>query len=156
MSSRDWNSECFPRFEVLFSTRGGPFRLLLPLPCPPASTSPGEGLPGGLLEGSCGRRKRRSMSNRLNVGTFMPSYYLRFQIRKCSHLLSDGGETYGLTEWRNGRRWARLLLRAQRQGSARAREEGVLDVGRIRSVSEKLQAFCVNDGIMKRDVYFFS
>ena len=33
------------------STRGGPFRLLLPLPCPLASTSPGEGLPGGLLEG---------------------------------------------------------------------------------------------------------
>ena len=42
----------------LFSTRDGPCRLLLPLPCPPAWTSPVEGLPGGLLEDSCGRRKR--------------------------------------------------------------------------------------------------
>ena len=32
-----------------------------------------EGLPGGLLEGSCGRRKHRSTRNRLNVGTFMPA-----------------------------------------------------------------------------------
>ena len=40
----------------------------LPLPYPPASTSRGEGLLGGLLEGSCGRRKRRTMPNRLNVG----------------------------------------------------------------------------------------
>ena len=59
--------------EVHLSTRGGPFRLLLPLQCPPATTSPGEGLPGTLLEGSCGRGKRRSMRNRLNVGMFMPA-----------------------------------------------------------------------------------
>ena len=59
---------------VLFSfykSRGGPFRLLLPLPCPPASTLPGEGLPGGLLKDSCGLRKRRSMQYRLKAGTFM-------------------------------------------------------------------------------------
>ena len=61
---------CSPRFAALFSTRAGPFRLLLPLPCPPASTSPGEGLPGGLKESSCGRRKRGSMPNRLNVGMY--------------------------------------------------------------------------------------
>ena len=33
----------------------GPFCLFIPLPCPSAST-PGEGLPGGLLEGLCDRR----------------------------------------------------------------------------------------------------
>ena len=38
------------------------------LPCPPTSTSPGGGLPGGLLEGSCGRPKRRSMSRRRPAG----------------------------------------------------------------------------------------
>ena len=73
LSSQDWDSVCSQRFEDLLSTRGGPYRLLLPLPCPPASISPGEGLPGGLLEGSCGRRQRRSMRNRLNAGTFMPT-----------------------------------------------------------------------------------
>ena len=56
-----------------FSTRGGPFRLLLPPTCPPASTAPGGGLHGDLLEGLCGRRRRRCMPNRLNVGTFMPA-----------------------------------------------------------------------------------
>jgi len=61
-------SECSPRFEALLATRDGPFRLVLPLPCPPASTSPGEGLPRGL----CGRHERRNMQNRINVGTFMP------------------------------------------------------------------------------------
>ena len=29
-----------PSFEDLFSTRGGPFRLLLALPCSPATISP--------------------------------------------------------------------------------------------------------------------
>ena len=60
VSLKEWKSERSPRFAALFSSRGGPFRLLLPSPCPPASTSTGEDLPGGLLEGSCGRRKRRS------------------------------------------------------------------------------------------------
>ena len=75
----------------------GLFVFLLPLPYPPASTSPGEGLPGGLSKGSCGRHKRRSMPNRLNIGMYarlLPAAYMygRFKIRKCSHLLSDGGE----------------------------------------------------------------
>ena len=61
-----------PRFDALLSTRGGPFRLLLPLTCRPVSSSPGESLPGGLLEGSCGRRKRRNMRNRPKVGTSCP------------------------------------------------------------------------------------
>ena len=72
MSSKDWISVRSPRFEALFSTGGEPVRLLLPLPCPPVSTSPGEGLPGSLFEGSCGRCKRRSMPNRLNVGCVCP------------------------------------------------------------------------------------
>ena len=48
VSSQERNSECSPHFEELFSARGGPFRLVLPLPCPSASISPGEGLPGSL------------------------------------------------------------------------------------------------------------
>ena len=63
----EWTSERSPRFETLFSARE-PFHLLLQLSCPPASTSSGEALPGGLLEGSCGRRKRRRMPNHRNVG----------------------------------------------------------------------------------------
>ena len=58
-----------------------------------ASSSPGEGLAGGLLEGSCGRRKRVSMPNLLNVGM-----YARLLIQKCYHLLSNGGERYGLAK----------------------------------------------------------
>ena len=71
-----------PRFEALLSTRGGPFRFLLLLPCRPVSSSPGEGLPGGLLEGSCGRRKRISMRNRPNVGTFVPASENEMLIRR--------------------------------------------------------------------------
>ena len=134
--SSEWKSERFPRFAALFSTRGGPFRLLLPLPCRSASTSPGEGLPGGLLEGSCGRRKRRSMPNRLKVGMYA-RLLLPFKLRKCSRLRSDVGEKYGLAEWRNRHRRARLLLRSQRERRPRAREEGVLDAGRIRLVSRR-------------------
>ena len=71
--SQDWDSECSPRFEARLSTQCEPFRLLLLLPCPPASTSPGEGLPRGPLEDLCGRCKRRCIQNRLNVRTFMPA-----------------------------------------------------------------------------------
>ena len=63
------------------STRGGPVRLFLPPPYLPASTSPGEGLHGGLLEGSCGRRRRRGMPNLKNVGE--PAYL--FQNMKSSY-----------------------------------------------------------------------
>ena len=41
VSTQDCNSECSPRFAVLFSTRGGPLRLLLLVPYPPALTSSG-------------------------------------------------------------------------------------------------------------------
>ena len=71
----------FRVLSALLLTRGRPFRLLLPLPYPPASTSPEEVLPGGLLEGSCGRRERRSMLNLLNVGTFMPAWEYETLIR---------------------------------------------------------------------------
>ena len=69
MSFKEWKPERSPRFAALFSIRGGPFHLLLPPPCPPASTALGEGLHGGLFEGSCGRRRRRGVRSRLNVGT---------------------------------------------------------------------------------------
>ena len=59
-------------FAAFSSTRGGPQRLFLPPPCPPVSTTSGEGLHGGLLDGSCGRRHRRATRNGLNVGTYAP------------------------------------------------------------------------------------
>ena len=136
MSSKDWISVRSPRFEALFSTGGEPVRLLLPLPCPPVSTSPGEGLPGSLFEGSCGRCKRRSMPNRLNVDMYA-RLLLPFQKTK---MFSSFGEKYGLTEWRNGQLRARLLLHTQREGPPKAREQAVLYAGRNRLVSEKLQA----------------
>ena len=45
---KEWNSERCPRFVSLCSTQGDHFRLLLPPPCSPTSTEPGEGLHGGL------------------------------------------------------------------------------------------------------------
>ena len=79
---------------------------------------------------------------------------LPFQIHKCFHLLSNGSEKYGLPEWRNGRRWVRLLLRAQREGPPRTREEEMLDAGRIRLVSEKLQAFYVQGNHLEMTTFF--
>ena len=70
----------------------------------------------------------------------MPAYCGRFKIRQHSQLLSDSGQKHGLAEWRNGRRRARILLHAQREGPPRAKEEAVLGAGRIGIVSEKLQA----------------
>ena len=70
---RPGNLSALRASEAFLSTRGGPFRLFLPPPCPPALTAPGEGLHGGLLEGSCGRRRRRRMSNhqKLNDPTYL-------------------------------------------------------------------------------------
>lgn len=47
----------------------------------PASTAPGEGLPGCLLGGSRSRRRRRSVSGHQSVGMCMPANNL-FQIMK--------------------------------------------------------------------------
>ena len=69
----EWKSERPPRFAAFSSTSCEHFFLLLPLPYPPASTSPGNDLPRGLLKGSCGRRKRKSIRDRLNIGTLMPA-----------------------------------------------------------------------------------
>ena len=60
VSSQDWNSECSPRF--------GTFSFASSATVPACLDFTREGLPGGLLEGSCGRRNRRSMPDRLNVG----------------------------------------------------------------------------------------
>ena len=61
LSTKRTNSESSAPLESLISTRDGPFRLPLPQPCPPAPTSPEEGLSGGLLEGSCGRPMLRTL-----------------------------------------------------------------------------------------------
>ena len=58
----------FSALRDLFTDARWAFRLLLPPPCPPSSAAAGEGLHGGLPEGSCGRRRRRGMPNRQNVG----------------------------------------------------------------------------------------
>ena len=75
-------------------------------------------------------------------------------MRKCPHLQSDGAEKYSLAEWRNGRRRAHLLIRTQREGPQRAREEGVLDGGRIRLVSVNFQEFCVRGNHEERCRFF--
>ena len=57
----------------------------------------GEGLRGGLPEGSCGRRRRRVMRNRLNVGTYAPASEYEMLIRRrygikvrlCIYLVYD-------------------------------------------------------------------
>ena len=142
------------RLAALFSTGGVFVCLFRYVPCPPASTSPGEGLPGGLLEGSCGRPKRRRMPNQRNIGMCARCH---FKIRKRSHLLlSDGAEQCGLAEWRNGRRWARLLqrTRATRRASERQIGRGVLGDGRIRLVSEMLQAFFVRGNREEKSKFF--
>ena len=82
---KEGKNERSPGFAALFSTRGGPFPLLLPPPSLFASTAPEEGLHGGLLEGSCGRRRRRGMPNRQNVGE--PAYL--FQHMKRSYLKAE-------------------------------------------------------------------
>ena len=82
VSLREGKNERSPRFAALFSTRGEPYRLLLPPSRPPASKAPGEGLHGRLLDGSCGRRRRRGMRDRLNVGTYAPGSEYETLIRR--------------------------------------------------------------------------
>ena len=98
MSLKEGKNERAPRSGALFSTRGEPFRLLLAPPRPPASTATRVGLHGGLLDGSCGRHRRRGMRNRLNVGTHAPGseYETLIQGRRCGkqlrlyiHTISD-------------------------------------------------------------------
>ena len=101
--------------------------------------------PGGGFLVACSKARGAGVSAEVcqtgKTSTCMPAYYCRFKRRKWAHLLSDGGEKYGLAEWRNWRRRARLLLHAQLEGPPKTREEEVLDAGRIRLILEKLQAF---------------
>ena len=73
VSLKERKSECSPCFVTLFETRGGAFRVLLLPPCQPALTATQKGRQGGLLEGSCGRRRCRVMRNRLNVSKYAPA-----------------------------------------------------------------------------------
>ena len=68
----------------IFSTRGRPFRLLLPPLCPPALTAPVESPRTGLLEGSCGRRLRRVMRNRVYVGTYVRMRHQLLNMKRSS------------------------------------------------------------------------
>ena len=158
MPSQDCNSECSLRFAALFSTQGEPFicffryRARLPRPHPgracPVACSRARAT--DVSAEVCSSAKRRDVCPLI---TAVSKYG-----RKSYHLLSGGGEKYGLAEWRNGRWRARLLLHAQREGPPRAREEGVLDAGRFILASKKLQAFFVrgNHDQMTRHVDFFS
>ena len=67
-----------------FSTRGGPFCLLLPPLCPPALTASGESPRAGLLEGSCGRCRRRVMRNRVYVGTYVRMHHQLLNMKRSS------------------------------------------------------------------------
>ena len=67
-----------------FSTRGGPFSLLLPPLCPPALTASGESPRAGLLEGSCGRCRRRVMRNRVYVGTYVRMHHQLLNMKRSS------------------------------------------------------------------------
>ena len=60
-------------FRVLFVDSMRSFSFAFSATMPPASTAPREGLHGGLLEVSCGRRRRIGMRNRPNVGTDTPA-----------------------------------------------------------------------------------
>ena len=71
----------------------------------------------------------------------MCAYSCLLKIHFFSHLQPNGGEKYGLTGWRNGRRWGGLLQLAQRERTPRVREEEGFDTGRIRLVLGELQAF---------------
>lgn len=61
-----------PRFASLFSTRGGPFRFLLPPSCPPARTAHEGGLHAGLSPWYLEPAKRRNVHSRLNMSNARP------------------------------------------------------------------------------------
>ena len=110
-------------FRDLFIDARGTFSFVSSATVPVCPELTRERLPNVPLERSCGRRKR-SMPNRPNVGTdtrLLPP----FELRKCFYLLSDAGETYGLGEGEPGRRRARLLLHAKREGRVASQSQGV-------------------------------
>lgn len=76
-------SPCPARFGALFSTPGR--YVLVQLSCPPYPTSPGEGLPGGLIWGAreAGLSARTDMSKTPNRWQVKPAYFCRFQVSKC-------------------------------------------------------------------------
>lgn len=117
----DWNFECSPRFERLFwSTRGGSFsvcffrhraRLL--------RRHPGTACPAACLRARAagvGAAMHAKPSERRRVCPLITAV-LPFHNRKMVSSVSPSG-----AEWRNGRRRARLLIRAQRERPPRDRE----------------------------------
>ena len=115
------------------------YRARLPPPRPGRAC-----LCGGLLEGSCGRRKRRNMLTPAKSRHVCP---LTTAVSKRENAIISFVRRRRKV-WigrvaKRGPAGSRLLLHANREGPPRAGEEGVLDAGRIRLVSEKLQAFYV-------------
>ena len=83
---KDWKNERSPRFAA-FSRREADLFVCFSVIVPACLnlTRGGATLPIGLLEGSCGRRKRRRMPNRLNVAC-MPAYYLLLPLKETTHV----------------------------------------------------------------------
>ena len=106
--------------------------------------TPGEGPPGGLLEGSCGRRKGRSMPHELNVGMY--ARLLPFQnTKRFSLVIRLRRRVWFGRVAKRGRRRACLLLRAQREWPSRARERnGCLTPVAQAKGSEQLPSFYVD------------
>ena len=143
VSSKDRKNEQTPRFGALFSTQGGPFRLLLPLPCPPSPISPEEGLPGGLIAGSSGRNMRRSLPNRLLNVDMYAAYY---SVSNCKNVV---------IQWRRKVRFGRVAKRAPAcslsatRATQRAPESQTGKTGRI-SWSQRSCKRSTCEGIVKR------
>ena len=103
-AAKGGENERSTRFAATSSTRGGRFCFLIPPPPVPALTIPGDGLHGGLLEGLRGRRDRRGIRNRLNIGTGGPASECKTLIRRrCEtqnsivRVISDMRTTYDLS-----------------------------------------------------------
>ena len=115
--SPDWKFEWSPRFEAFLSTRGGRFLLILPPPCPPAWTTLGKGLHGGLLESSCGRRRRRGMPNHQNVGE--PAYLFQNTKRsypKAVRQISAASSSFSANQCFEKRNYVSLKTRSSTKG----------------------------------------
>ena len=103
------------------------------------------------------RLTRTRMPNRPNVGMYA-RLLLGTAASKYENVLvcySTAAKSTVRSSGENGRRRARLCLRGQREGPPRATQQGVLDAGRIRLVSEKLQAFYARGNHGERGRFFF-
>lgn len=116
VSSQHWNFEGSPRLEaLLFSTRGGPFRLLLPLPTVHTSVDINW------------RGSARWPAHYSSAGE-CPGICQTVQTSACMPVIitavSENKKCYHLPEWRKGSRRVRRLPRKYRERAPKAKEEG--------------------------------